>query len=294
MVIIRIWEGLGNQLFQYAFARSLAEKGYDVKLDMDKSYDDIYIKYKNNDVRQNALNKFTISLDSINVDEYGKYQFLLRNSNKNRIIYKLSMCGLWKYKFLENKYQHYMNENEAIPKHCYIKGWFQSEKYFENIRNILLDEIKLKKKLSVPDSVSEILMNTQMTPVAVHVRRGDYVRVGLALSHMYYKKAIRYMKRKYENPFFVFFSEDHEWIQSKLSLWGCNETNSLLCQNMNLNDYEELILMSMFKSIIISNSTFSWWSAYLNQNADKIVIAPNEKYWIKEQSGIVLDDWITI
>ena len=294
MVIVRIWEGLGNQLFQYAFARSLVEKGYDVSLDLDKAYDSVFLKYKNNDTRNNTIEIFNITIESIDVDDYGRYRFVLRNSIKRKMFFILSKYKLWKYCFIENQYQHFLPDNEHLPKECYIKGWFQSEKYFKNIRNILLEELSLKKSFVFPEGIRKVLDNKAITPIAVHVRRGDYVRIGLALSHSYYKKAIHYIKNMCDNPYFVFFSEDSEWVKSKLEVWGCDETNSMICYGEGLADYEELVLMSKFRANIISNSTFSWWSAYLNQNIDKIVVAPNEKYWLRGQKGIIPEGWVTI
>ena len=67
MIIVRIWEGLGNQMFQYAYARALAEKGIDVRLDLDKAYDNKFAKYRNHTLRENSIQNFRISIQKIDV-----------------------------------------------------------------------------------------------------------------------------------------------------------------------------------------------------------------------------------
>lgn len=80
MVIVRIWEGLGNQMFQYAFARSLQAKGIEVSLDLDKAYDEMFVKYKDNAVRENSIQNFNISIPSIDVCKYKKYEYIYQDT----------------------------------------------------------------------------------------------------------------------------------------------------------------------------------------------------------------------
>ena len=82
IVIIEIWEGLGNQLFQYAYGRMLKEKGVDVRLDLGKTYDQYMDQYKNNTPRQIGIQNFNVSLPGIDVEKYGKYDF------EKRIVYE--------------------------------------------------------------------------------------------------------------------------------------------------------------------------------------------------------------
>ena len=76
IIIVRIWEGLGNQLFQYAYARALKERGLDVRLDLNKAYDDAFLKNPSHDVRQSGIQHFNITLPEMDVDPYGKYRDL--------------------------------------------------------------------------------------------------------------------------------------------------------------------------------------------------------------------------
>lgn len=284
VIIVRIWEGLGNQLFQYAFARSLKEKGYDVRLDLNKSYDDSFVKYKNNDIRNNVIQNYKITLPCIDVWEYGKYSYLAKEDCKDRIVCFLAKHGMWKYGFYEETEQHYQQKSAAICGNCYVKGWFQSERYFLNIRDILQEEIIPRKKINISEKLQSVLEDEES--VSIHIRRGDYVKTHHDLNIGYFHKAIREIKNAYENPQFLIFSDDVEWARLYLKT---EEKSVFVNDEDKLEDFEELYLMSLCKSNIISNSTFSWWGAWLNRNPDKIVISP--KQWLYGQKDIVPGDW---
>lgn len=287
MVIVRIWDGLGNQMFQYAYARALKSKGIDVRLDMNKSYDEMFVKYKNNAYRKNGIQHFRISIPSIDVYQYGKYVYLSQNTLVRKLIYWLATHSLWRYRFYEEAIQAYSEKSAKIRGDCYVKGWFQSEKYFRDIRPVLLEEFVPNGKIRMPGDIKKLLSEKEC--VSLHVRRGDYVRIHLALHPAYYRKAIAYMQKVYKNPFFLIFSDDLGWVRENICM---NGNYAYVNENGELKDYEELFIMSRCKSNIISNSTFSWWGAWLNQNENKTVVAP--KAWISGQGDIVPADWISL
>ena len=134
--------------------------------------------------------------------------------------------------------------------------------------------------------------------MAIHVRRGDYINdKKTSLVHNvcdlnYYERAIDVIKAQVNNPTFFVFSDDIEWAGENLPV----NPNARYVSNLEGEDYEELILMSMCEHNIIANSTFSWWGAWLNQNPNKIVIAP--KQWLVNKTSAELDilpkDWLKI
>ena len=287
MIIIRIWEGLGNQMFQYAYARALKEKGMDVRIDLNKAYDETFEKYRNNAKRENHIQNFRISLPSIDMDKFGKYGYLSKDTWLKRSIFCLQKYSLWKYKFYEEQVQCYSDKSAGIKGNYYVKGWFQSEIYFKNIRNILLKEFIPKEKIRISKKLHEALEDPKS--VSLHVRRGDYVRVNIALDTIYYERAIDYIEKNYTKPIFIIFSDDLEWVKKNIHINGkCIFVN----EDKKLKDYEELFIMSRCRTNIISNSTFSWWAAWLNQNEDKVVIAP--RTWLKGQRKIVPDEWLVL
>lgn len=273
-IIVRIWEGLGNQLFQYAFARGLKEKGYDVRLDLNKAYDDAFEKDPRHDIRQNSIQNFNITLPEINVEEYGKYQYIERNNLKEQVIFNMAKHGLWKYGFYEEELHkgiapQYSSKLFCIKGDYYIKGWFQDERYFKQIRRELLEELTPKKRIRISEELVEALKYKES--VSLHVRRGDYVRTQKTLDVQYYWNAITWMRKQYKEPLFLIFSEDFDWVRNVL---GIKKNCIYVNEDRKLQDYEELLIMSRCKSNIIANSTFSWWGAWLNRNPEKIVIAP--------------------
>ncbi len=287
MVIVRIWEGLGNQMFQYAYARAMKENGITVRLDLNEAYKESFSILKNAAPRTSRIQNFRISIPDINVSKYGKYSFLGQKTVVEKIVAWLSRNSLWKYKFYEEKLLEYFPEKMRIKGDCYVKGYFQDERYFKNIRSVLLKEFTPKKKIKIP----RLLINALEEPesVSIHIRRGDYVKLNWALNPIYYERAISYIKQLYKNPIFLVFSDDLDWVKKNLYIDGrfiyVNDNNTL-------EDYEELLIMSRCKANIIANSTFSWWAAWLNQNKDKVVIAP--KKWKLERKGLILEEWIAV
>ena len=163
----------------------------------------------------------------------------------------------------------------------YLMGNWLSPKYFQDIRNILLGEIVLDKQL--PEKTKTILNDIEScNSVSVHIRRGDYVKypkLGVC-SDDYYKEAFEYFKKNITNPTFFVFSDEMDYVRKNLYF----PENTHFVSNSNIKDYEELVLMSKCSHNIIANSSFSWWGAWLNQNPNKIVIAP--KIWRADGKSI--------
>lgn len=288
MIIVRIGEGLGNQLFEYAYARAWREKGLDVRLDMNKTYDSAFVQHENNDPRQNIINEFNITLPEINVEEYGKYDFIKQETIKDKVLFCLAKHGLWKYKFYEEGIQQAIKAPVCLKGNYYVRAWFQDERYFKQIRKILLEEITPRRRIRISRELRQALEYEES--VSLHVRRGDYVKIRNTLNASYYNKAIETIKTKYRNPLFLVFSEDMDWVRRNLDV---GDNCLFINEDRRLQDYEELWIMSRCKSNIISNSTFSWWGAWLNRNTDKMVIAPR-KPWLSKQKNIIPREWTVI
>lgn len=282
MIVVRIWEGLGNQMFQYAYARALKQKGFDVRLDLDKAYDEAFKKYRNHSVRSSSIQNYRITLPHIDVSKYGKYFYLRRENCLEKLFYNLATSGLTKYRFYEEVSPEYSDERNQLFGEWYIKGWFQSENYFKDIREILAEEFVPRKKIKISKQLRYAMEDKES--VSIHVRRGDFVKIGMAIKLEYYLEAAALMNKKYNNPVFLIFSDDMEWTRKNLNIDG-----RCIYVDGNFKDYEELFIMSRCSSNIITNSTFSWWAAWLNPNKDKYVIAP--KKWAKGQENIVVNGW---
>lgn len=163
-----------------------------------------------------------------------------------------------------------------------LEGYWQSEKYFKDIRPILLKDFTLRSKSDNFLKFEKLVSDNNS--VSVHFRRGDYIKRKVTrnyhgvLGFDYYLQAIEIIKQKIKNPHFFLFSDD-----------------STISSFSGLNSAEELILMSLCRHNIIANSSFSWWGAWLNNNPKKIVIAP--KKWfnaIKTDLQRIPRSWIKL
>lgn len=284
MIIVRIWEGLGNQMFQYAYARFLSRKGQLVYLDLHKSYDAYFPRDKRQNNRDVAIQNFRITIRGVDIESTNHYKYLKCKTLPERLIFKMAQRGKWIYNFWD---EGYARDTDVFRGNCYVKGWFQNPAYLNNIRKILLKEFIPKKRIKITKQLRELLENHQT--VSIHIRRGDYVAIHNDLSWDYYAKAIAEMKKYYEDPVFIVFSDDYLWAKQHLN---SDDVYYFIDEHECLEDYEQLMVMSRCNSNIIANSTFSWWAAWLNQNKDKNVIMP--KRWLKNQEKLIMKEWVKL
>ena len=179
--------------------------------------------------------------------------------------------------------------------HNYLDGYWQNEKYFKDIRHILLKDFTLKKKTNNFLKLKKLIAETNS--VSIHFRRGDYVKRAVTrkyhgvLNLNYYRRAIALIGEKVEKPNFFVFSDDISWVKKNFKI---GKPLTFISGLRKLTNSEELILMSLCKHNIIANSSFSWWGAWLNKNPAKIVIAPKRWFRAKTDSEIVPQSWIKL
>lgn len=290
MIVVRIWEGLGNQLFQYAFARKMQLLGNEVYLDTTPDYLSDYSYFYSK--RQYGLDFFHTRVPQASPELLEKYRFVKQKNKTDKIIYELSRIGLWKYKYIEESNAwDYSGEYDRLRGNYYIKGWFQRPYFFENVRDVLVKEIRPVNKIKISKPLAALLKAPNT--VAVHIRKGDYkISAHSFLPIQYYQKAMEYTNNNLGNAQYLFFSTDMAWVKEKL---GGREKCFYIDQFGKFEDFEEMMIMSRCANNIISNSTFSWWAAWLNQNPYKIVCAPNGWSGSKKVSDCMLPkDWIRV
>lgn len=289
MNIVKISDGLGNQMFQYAFARKLQiDTGKTVYLDTRYvNNEDAVFRGENNyytaqnDFRKYGLNHFKIRLNIADENALRNWSYLYNAGILQREIYTMAQKGLWPWGYCDEDLS-----GINIKKHLsmYYKGYFFDLKYYDSIKKVLVKEFVLKNKLHLPAELRDILKND--ATVSVHVRRGDFVKLNRDISQKgYYPRALRLMEEKVENPTYLIFSDDVEWVKNNLKIGG----KTVYVSSMGFMDYQEMMIMKHCQHYIIANSTFSYWAAYLNQNPDKIVICP--KHW---KTAIIPEEWISI
>lgn len=174
-----------------------------------------------------------------------------------------------------------------VESNILYRGYMQSEKYFVHNRSLILD--LFAPPVEISDYInSKYRSLLKANTLAIHVRRGDYV--GLSDHHPvvsadYYVKATKYITDKTDIESYVVFSDDINYCKK---LFGDSDEIVYIERE---EDYIDLYLMSLCKHNIIANSTFSWWGAWLNQNPDKIVVAP-QNWFGPAKSGVDINDLI--
>lgn len=270
MIITKLKGGLGNQMFQYAVGLAVASK-YNERLKLDiTGYDDP--RYINaNTPRQYRMHALNLSGEIASINEVEKAR------NPFGVISKV--LRYVSQKFFRKNYVDY-DPWFLKRRHQYIEGYFQSEKNFSDVEDKIRKEFVLKKEFESDLFLREKTKIDKEKSVSVHIRRGDYANdpntkaIHSVCSKEYYDRAISLINSKIEAPIFYFFSDDIEWVKKE---FGEHENYNFV-SNPKLEDFEELLLMSECSHNIIANSSFSWWGAWLNDNKNKIVIAP--KKWL--------------
>lgn len=291
MIIVKIIGGLGNQLFQYALGKHLALLNHtDLKLDI-TGFDE----YK---LHAYSLGHFNITENFATREEVARFKRYQRRRGKIWFIYNRFIADEQKY--TQERQFHFDPQILKRTGDIYLDGFWQTEKYFKDIQDILRKEITVKSPLQGRDA--DIAREIEATnSVMMHIRRGDYVTNQQTNEYHgtcgldYYRKAIAIIAEKVPSPHFFIFSDDHEWVKENIVL----EYPSTYVDHNNADkNYEDLRLMSLCKHHIIANSSFSWWGAWLSQNTHKIVIGP--KGWFNNPkkksitSDVIPSDWITI
>jgi len=274
MIITRIIGGLGNQMFQLAFAEML-RKINNTTLFLDTS---AFAKYED---RQYDLDCFEINYPFVSKMQLLRFQDEVAG-RKDTLLKAITKVSYKKGLILkEGQTEMFQFQPSILKKYnqdVFLKGYWQSYKYFTDYEEDIRKLFTFKQKLVTQNSSLLQTIKSQPT-ISLHVRRGDYIANKTVqqfhgnCSLDYYQNAIQYMAERVSEPNFLIFSDDITWCKDHLKT-GFSQT---FVTEGNA-DWEDMYLMSLCQHHIIANSSFSWWGAWLNPSPDKIVIAP--KKWL--------------
>lgn len=298
MIILKLTGGLGNQMFEYAFARHLAIlNNTDLKFDISD--------FEIDELRDYSLGCFSLDEKFATKEEIE----LLANPQGTRKPRKFKKWN-WKKFFHKNKgYKKthiydgrlYGFEPSLLKKKgdLYVDGYFQTPRYFNAVAETIKKDFVLKAPLDGKNmELAERIKSSNS--ISVHIRRADYITIKQfydvfgVCSVDYYNKCSSAIAKKVESPNFFVFSDEIEWAKENLKF---DHPVEFISHN-NDKPEEDLRLMSLCDHNIVANSTFSWWGAWLNDNKDKIVYAP--KKWIANPKkkydieNLVCKDWIKL
>lgn len=261
-----VYNGIGNQLFGYALGLYLAKK-YNKEIYIDLT--------KLNQI--NFLSKIGLKKDTRRNYELHKigYNHPIKNFTKNGILRKFKFLRGNKF-ILADFRKNYPDLSKVGEHHNIYSIGFSESKI---IKQVLPDmRAGLAANFELNEAISEVIEKIQKTnSVAIHIRRTDYLDTKLnsfatgISTDEYYKNAIRFIKEKIENPHFIIFSDDSEYVKEELEI-----ENSFIVEGNA--GYEDFYLLSLCKHFILANSTFGFWAASLSKNQNKTVCVPENWY----------------
>lgn len=273
MIVVKLYGGLGNQLFQYAAAKRLAHKHNTVlKLDITP-----FIKYK---LRAYSLHPFNIDEIFATKDEIRRMQPVTGIKGAiNRILGRET-----EGRILSERHFHFDPGVLDAPDDIYMNGYWQSEKYFKDVEDIIRGEFVVKAPQTGRDrEIASLIQDSES--VSLHIRRADYISNSKTKDMHgvcqpdYYMRGIEYMSERVPQAHFFVFSDDIAWAKENLRL---HFAVTYVDHNDASRNYEDLRLITLCKHHIIANSTFSWWGAWLCPYDYKIVLAPER--WFADEN----------
>ncbi len=273
MIAIQLTGGLGNQLFQYAAAKALSlYHKSELLLEVSSFYRE---ELPDLEVPRNfELYNFTgvaeklIQASEIQHDK--KFSFL-----KERKIEKI--LANYKRRVYKEPFYHFDANFFKSKSSVFLKGGWQSPKYFNNYADIIKSTLQLKEATYSNVKAKAITLENTST-VAVHIRRADYLRKPIilewhgVLGKDHYAKAFEELSKHTSIDKVLYFSDDPDWVAKELLSLMPGE---IVSNEISSTPYEDFYLMQHCTHNIIANSSFSWWAAWLNPNPNKIVIAPH-------------------
>lgn len=296
MIIIRMSGGLERQMFQYALYMKLTSLGREVK------FDDIN-EYRDERTKPIMLSVFNLIYPRATWEEINRFtDGSMRLRDRLRKLFTGRRVNIYREKG-------YYDPQILTLTDAYLDGSFQSEQYFADIRDAVreafrfpqLSELHLLPNLY--DTTAALLQQIEQTnAVGIHIRRSDsrpneelYENI---CTPEYYRAAVGYIKERQPDAVYYIFSNEPKWIKgwmkdliksqitedmTKEEILAVKKKFVMVQTNTEYTSYLDLLLLEKCRHNIISNSSFSWWGAWMNGNPDKIVIAPYP--WMNNAQG---------
>ena len=292
MVVSHVIGGLGNQMFQYAAGRAVSlERNQPLLLDISGFAG--YGLHQGFELQHVFNCNAEIAIEG-DLRRILGWQF---SGSIMRVLSRPTMAMFRREGFVVEPRFNYWPGIKRAPQDSYLVGYWQSEKYFEDVESIIRADFTFKFPLS--NKNAELAEHIgQVNSVSLHVRRGDYAKDlkttathGLC-SPDYYRAAIQLVSDRIVQPFFFIFSDDISWAKENIKT---NFPCRFVDHNQGAESYNDMHLMSLCQHHIIANSSFSWWGAWLNSRPEKIVVAP-QKWFANNNdiSDLFPESWVSL
>lgn len=289
MKVVNVIGGLGNQMFQYAFALSL-KNFYNDDIFLDIHHFKGYKLHNGFEIKNLFPNA---NLEIIDTEKLKCITYVFPNYTLSRIFRKLLKNKQTEY--IEKKNYSFDKNVYAIQGNCYYEGYWQAIQYYLPIKDEIVKHFKPKCFTNYTSSILKSIVNTNS--VGIHVRRGDYLKSkdfkGIC-DLSYYQRSIEYLKDRYSIDKFYIFSDDLIFSKDNIIPLIKGFDFELVTGNVREYSYMDMFLMSYCKYLIVANSSFSWWGAFLNQRIENKVLAPSVWTNSRDASAIYDIEWIKI
>lgn len=286
--IVNMACGLANRMFQYSYYLYLKRQGWQVKIDF---YRRSKLEHENVDWER-IFPQATFeqaSIPDVLIKGGGAY---LSSQLRRRYL-------PWTTQVLEMPTAFTVKQPSKSGQ--YVMGVFQNAEMVETVKDEVLDAFTLQPFSSGDNYRLMNEMQKNCLSVGIHVRKGkDYMKRLLyqnTCNVEYYKNAVTYLKEKLGNPIFYVFTDSPKWVKDNLTFFDYTLVNGNPC--IGWGSHFDMQLMSYCHHNVISNSTYSWWGAFLNKHEDRIVICPrawfNPEYckeW--ESTPVCCHGWIVL
>lgn len=291
MKIIKYTGGIGNQIFQYAFAYILEKKGFEVKADTS-----LYDKPHFRAGVDMSHGYFAVSdVFGLQVKEASKKEINRLGTSANTFIERIQKKFFKKASHIVEYDSKFNPDNLTDIRDLYLDGYFQNPFYWKgyekDIKNLFVFKLPLNEKSK---QLEKILEESKNKTCSIHIRRGDYLNhpTLFVCDKKYFENAISKMIELCPQiEKFVIFSDDIEWCKSNLDTHG--KENIFVDWNRDKDSWQDIALMTKCSNNIIPNSSFSFWGAYLNQNQDAKIICP--EIWSKNGAkNMIVQGWFTV
>ena len=292
MIVVSACAGLANQMFQYAFYLALKDKGLPVLWD------------QSNYIPNSAALCETVRLQDVfpNVkpDLMPEGHFKMAYWKRRWSFLKLlsgPLTGNWY--LLQRDFMYHEDEFDRVRRNCIYIGTWQNERYFRKISGLVRSTFAFKELTSERNIALAQAMSAGNS-VAIHVRKApDYTGELLfqgTCPDDYYTRALDYVRAHVKDPVFYVFADNPEWVREHFAGFDYQLVDWNPVRGRE--NYLDMQLMSCAKYNIISNSTYSWWGAWLNPNPEKFVIAPavwfNPAMPFYNPNEVVPEGWIKL
>ena len=277
-IIVKFMGGLGNQLFIYGLYKKFKTMGRIVRADITEYCTGV-------EKRPFSLTELGINLNIAQRDEIRIY------SRKNPINIIKNKAGMV-CNYME-KVSYIYDEHVLKLDNAYVTGYWQNPKYFDDIKDILLRDIKFPSLNYKNEGLKNKIMSENA--VAVHVRMGDYLKFSKKYGDIcdteYYRRAFNTIESRIESPIYYGFSDDV--LSAKRVIKDMRKIRWIESTEVD-RPYDDLNIMKSCKHFVLANSSFSWWGGYLGDYTEKIVISPNKWVNTSDKCDIWCEDWIRI